>query len=248
VGVDETKDVFLSNFHAMGKLIFAKRVEGGGGREGGTSDGRPPLSFVPEVVVGQCDMGIDSLSAFVQTHCVRHFGDLGELSRALAHFSDADLFIGRIYDVNHARDRGDALYPEAYAESIVGRAVADANVHPHRPGGREGSAFTSPRFFECLRSSRDGLRRLGHLCNDHAQALAQKGMVPARLGAVTMVTEMVPAAKRMGAALGESAAGASEFLRLFNRRCAWGHVGPTPAEGAAEGGGARVEEGDEIVD
>jgi len=46
-------------------------------------------------------MEVDGLAVFLQYHCVPLFTDIDELSNALHHFSDADLFISRLYSTTH---------------------------------------------------------------------------------------------------------------------------------------------------
>lgn len=84
------KDTYYSSFHAIGKLLYAKRKSqnltpqsrvsryaelkvhfprftGDSSAPGpGSGDGRPPLAFVPETVMERCDMEVDAISTFVQ--------------------------------------------------------------------------------------------------------------------------------------------------------------------------------------
>lgn len=85
------RDTFLSSFHALGKLLYAKRLSsavgtvsavengrgGGGGGEGGAggAEGRGALAFVPEEVLSQGGMEVDSAVAFLQYHCVDFYTD-----------------------------------------------------------------------------------------------------------------------------------------------------------------------------
>lgn len=74
------RDTFLTQFHALGKLLYAKRgPPGGGGGGGGRGDGegRGPLTFVPEEVLSQGGMELDWALAFLQYHCVDFFTDEG---------------------------------------------------------------------------------------------------------------------------------------------------------------------------
>lgn len=136
-----------------------------------------------------------------------HFGELDDLSDALAFLSDTEVFISRVYSTQFVstlprtlhlipllqraagftlliitrcvsrsqhRDLSDPVYPESYAQSIVGRSIAHTNRHPIRPSGRH-QLMTSPPLFECMRKRRSGLERLGHLCNDYVLDLTALG-------------------------------------------------------------------------
>ncbi|CAN0550945.1 unnamed protein product, partial [Ectocarpus sp. 12 AP-2014] len=103
------RDTFLTQFHALGKLLYAKRappdsdgaggwpMAGGGGGDGG-GEGRGPLAFVPEEVLSQGGMELDWALAFLQYHCVDFYTDESELSQGLGYFSDADVFASRMFD------------------------------------------------------------------------------------------------------------------------------------------------------
>lgn len=59
--------------------------------------GRGRLTFVPEEVLSRCEMEIDSLSMFIQNHCIEHYGSVYDLAEALSFFSDSDLLMARVY-------------------------------------------------------------------------------------------------------------------------------------------------------
>ena len=67
----------------------------------GDGHGRPPLSFDPEKALSRCDMEVDGLAVFLQYHSVPFFSSIEELANGLEHFSDADLFISRLYSTTH---------------------------------------------------------------------------------------------------------------------------------------------------
>lgn len=67
------RDTFLTQFHALGKLLYAKR--GPPGEGAGDEEGRGPLTFVPEEVLSQGGMELDWALAFLQYHCVDFFTD-----------------------------------------------------------------------------------------------------------------------------------------------------------------------------
>lgn len=76
-----TRDTFLTQFHALGKLLHAKRlpvdVDAGGGKRGvfGYPEERGQLGFVPEEVLSQGGMDLDWALSFLQCHCVDFFTD-----------------------------------------------------------------------------------------------------------------------------------------------------------------------------
>ncbi|CAM9762386.1 unnamed protein product, partial [Hapterophycus canaliculatus] len=148
------RDTFLTHFHALGKLLYAKRlpspdtagtvaasgragrsaaaVAESGGAGGEESPRRGQLGFVPEEVLSQGGMELDWALAFLQYHCVDFFTEESELSQGLGYFSDADLFASRMFDSSRGYDGGgeQAVFPRRYAESIASRATAATNKHP----------------------------------------------------------------------------------------------------------------------
>lgn len=76
-----TRDTFLSQFHALGKLLHAKRlpvdIDRGEGKRGvlGNPEERGQLGFVPEEVLSQGGMDVDWALSFLQYHCVDFFTD-----------------------------------------------------------------------------------------------------------------------------------------------------------------------------
>ena len=56
----------MSTFHALGKLLYAKRKE---------QDGRSVLDFDPEAILERSDLGTASSLRFLEHHCVDFFTD-----------------------------------------------------------------------------------------------------------------------------------------------------------------------------
>ncbi|CBJ49197.1 conserved unknown protein [Ectocarpus siliculosus] len=170
------RDTFLTQFHALGKLLYAKRVPpdsdgaggwptaGGGGGDGG-GEGRGPLAFVPEDVLSQGGMELDWALAFLQYHCVDFYTDESELSQGLGYFSDADMFASRMFDSSRGYDGGgeQAVFPQRYAESIASRATAVSNRHPAKSRMR---AFGAPKSFEMRRSRKEASGALRRFVGD----------------------------------------------------------------------------------
>lgn len=74
------RDVKLSTFHALGKLLYAKRTE---------KDGRSVLAFDPEEIMERSDLGIGGSLRFLEYHSTEFFSDITDLSNAYSLFSDA---------------------------------------------------------------------------------------------------------------------------------------------------------------
>mmetsp|Transcript_59846 Transcript_59846/g.177360 ORF Transcript_59846/g.177360 Transcript_59846/m.177360 type:complete len:788 (-) Transcript_59846:40-2403(-) len=158
------RDKRLSTFHALGKLLYAKRKKTHGNSAGGactnaasSSESMPPLDFVPEDVMNESDMEQGGALSFLLYHSPDFFTDEIELSQAFDSFSDAAMLLGR----NADRDRSDSVFPEQYVSSLAGRAVADANRHPAPNKFRQ---FGAPKVFEVLRKRRANGAKMLQLC------------------------------------------------------------------------------------
>ncbi len=104
------RDVRLSTFHALGKLMYAKRVSSRTDSiimptESISSfhncawnkDRRPPLEFQPERVLEDSTIGLNGAIHFIGYHSPEFFTDITELSTAFSRFSDAALFLDKSY-------------------------------------------------------------------------------------------------------------------------------------------------------
>ncbi|CAN0306522.1 unnamed protein product [Pylaiella littoralis] len=157
------RDTFLTQFHALGKLLYAKRGPPGGGA--GDEEGRGPLTFVPEEVLSQGGMELDWALEFLQYHCVDFFTDESDLSQGLGFFSDADVFASRMFDSSRGYDGGgeQGVFPQRYAESIASRATAVSNKQPAKSRMR---AFGAPKSFEMRRSQKEAAGALRRFVMD----------------------------------------------------------------------------------
>jgi hypothetical protein len=90
---DGLRDSRLSPFHALGKLLYAKRVVSSKGQNAHL---RPPLEFNPEEVVEQSGMPLFSSLYFLQGHAPDFFTDVNDLSFAFDKYSDASLFLNTV--------------------------------------------------------------------------------------------------------------------------------------------------------
>lgn len=160
------RDVKLSSFHALGKLLYAKRTPKADDfsddfpsspltskRLEKWTDGRGQLEFIPEDVLGKTDMNTGSAISFLSYHSPDYFTDITELSRAFDHISDAGSFLDRF-------GPAEGPYPMDYASSLGGRAVADANKHPAPNQFRHLSA---PKVFEVMKKCRDNEVKMDQL-------------------------------------------------------------------------------------
>ena len=170
---DRDRDTKLSTFHALGKLLYAKRKKLGS--EGDSTvtaratwnsilpshlyDSRPSLEFVPEDVMNKSDIERSGAVSFLSYHSPEFFTDEMELSTAFDHFSDAALFLDRTYSAN--RDRSDSIFPLEYVSSIAGRAVANANKNPAPNRFRQLSA---PKIFEVTKKKKGNEVSMLQLC------------------------------------------------------------------------------------
>ena len=158
-GKESTKrDTKLSMFHALGKLIHAKRKPICQDTLDETKmwdDGRGPLEFDPEDVLSRSGMGVGSAISFLSYHCPDYFTDITEMSRAFDRFSEADLFVSRMY-----QGGGDGAFPLDYASSIGSRTIADTNKTPAPPAFRQLSA---PKVFSVMTKSSENEVKMDQL-------------------------------------------------------------------------------------
>ncbi len=152
------KDTKLSTFHALGKLLYAKRVDKQHPPQKGeldyheplwNRDRRPPLEFNPEQVLEEGDIGISGAISFVQFHSPDFFSDIMELSNAFDKLSDGAFLMSRHWDL---RD---------YSVSLCSRAVGDSNKHPAPTTFRH---LTAPKIFETMRKSKDNSNKIEQVC------------------------------------------------------------------------------------
>jgi cell cycle checkpoint protein len=147
------RDRRLSPFHALGKLLYAKRVTGA--HKDPLSwwkwkDDRPPIDFNPENVLEHSGIEQFGTLSFLEHHSPDFFSDISELSDTLATFSDSALLM----------DCSSISGSQNAAASLAGRAVAAFNRHPRANKFRQLSA---PKIFEVNRNRRENEVHLRHL-------------------------------------------------------------------------------------
>jgi len=170
---DRARDTKLSTFHALGKLLYAKRKKLGSEGDSAVTaratwnsilpshlyDNRPSLEFVPEDVMNKSDIERSGAVSFLSYHSPEYFTDETELSTAFDHFSDAALFLDRTYSAS--RDRSDSIFPLEYVSSIAGRAVANANKNPAPNRFRQ---LNAPKIFEVTKKKKGNEVSMLQLC------------------------------------------------------------------------------------
>lgn len=158
------RDTKLSSFHALGKLLYAKRIpkhedfppSPSSVKSSGVSkweDDRGQLAFIPENVLDQTDMNTGSAISFLAYHSPDFFTDIFDLSRAFEHISDAGTFLDRF-------GPGEGPFPMDYASSLGGRAIADAN---RNPAPNQFRRLSAPKVFEVMKKGRENSAKMGQL-------------------------------------------------------------------------------------
>ena len=85
LSVRNDRDVKLNTFHALGKLLYAKRHLDG------------TLQFDPDNIMQGSDLEVSGSLRFIESHCIEFFTDICDLSNAYESFSDASMLLGTYY-------------------------------------------------------------------------------------------------------------------------------------------------------
>eukprot|EP00934_Nitzschia_sp_Nitz4_P003063 Nitzschia sp. Nitz4//scaffold347_size17400//2178//4151//NITZ4_008833-RA/size17400-augustus-gene-0.33-mRNA-1//1//CDS//3329548660//3053//frame0 len=137
------RDVHLSTFHSLGKVLYGKKEV--------LSDGHSELKFDPEGILLASDLGVHRSLRFVAYHSPDFFTEIEELGDTYELFSDASMLLERDgYSFRSKHSTGGNKLQEC-AASLAGRAVAFQNQHP---APRSFRPLTSPRIFELLNERR----------------------------------------------------------------------------------------------
>jgi len=120
----------LSIFHAIGKILYAKRMEDSS--KANKRKGTNSLSYDPDDVLLKSGLDASTAEAFLQFHCVDFFSEIDELERALSAFSEADLYISAKFSTGLINlDRGnDDSFLDDYANYFSSRAVSTYKKTP----------------------------------------------------------------------------------------------------------------------
>jgi len=107
------RDNKLSAFHALGKLLYAKRVPLYSSNDGKETpkvsikynDKKilsvpPSLQFIPEEVVQASEMDLTGIVSFLTYHSPSFYTDIEELSDAFELFSDASILLDRKFNLS----------------------------------------------------------------------------------------------------------------------------------------------------
>jgi cell cycle checkpoint protein len=161
------RDTKFSTFHALGKLLYAKRIQEHEmdpslGKEvsfhecAWNTDRRPPLQFVPEQILDHSDITIDGALSFLQNHSSDFFSDISDLSTALDLFSDASYLLSTC-----SVEQRDSNYPNSYATSLCSRSVAYSNKNPAPLRFRQ---LNAPPIYDVFRKRRENQTKYEQVC------------------------------------------------------------------------------------
>lgn len=156
----EGRDHRMSAFHALGKLLYAKRDES----KQESEDERAPLNFDPEKVVEHSGMNVSRVLEFVAQNGMDFFTDIEEVSDAWQSLSDAALWM----DQGFQNGSDTSSFPTIHATSLAGRTIANYNKHPTATKFRQLGAPPSwkrqaGRNFELLEHQVERHAALGHV-------------------------------------------------------------------------------------
>lgn len=186
------KREFLMPFHAVGKLLYAKRTEESSTR-GAASLEKAPLAFDPEHVVERSGFDASRCLSIVHHNCPDFFTRIDELSATVSHFCDADLLA-----TTGARQptRCDGAFPAKYVSSVAARAVANENDAPAKRTFRK---ITGPRGYGIWAAARSN-RRIGRrllMSSTSLGASTHEGVQPGGTAHAAGFLDTLPALKRL---------------------------------------------------
>jgi len=164
--IDMKNDIKLSLFHALGKLLYAKRLETAPPNPFPISrwnETRNPLDFEPETVLESIDD--ETALNFVNYHSASFFNDISELSEAMDMLSCASMLVhGRL------RPGRTGLSHTNASQSLIGRAVAFSNTNMAKRRFRQ---FSSPLCFQLWSHRAANQRVLRSWREDKRRAMVQ---------------------------------------------------------------------------
>jgi cell cycle checkpoint protein len=158
--LEVTRDTQWTAFHALGKILYAKRDPVDDQSYHKTPGERPPLQFDPEAVLEHCDMDLGNVLTYLEFHSPDFFTDIEELSTAFDLYSDASHLLEQTTNYNFQRKSFNnsnntvrsPIFPEGYVASLAGRSVAYANHHPAPSRFRQ---LQAPKILEIRRKRTD---------------------------------------------------------------------------------------------
>lgn len=157
-GADGLKSVSLGLFHALGRLLYCKRIPPDADSGSGlgppakrkkltrsASSGplpeqlphellvpkaqRPPLYYVPEEVMEKSNTDPQIFLAWIFTNAPRFYGDLDDLANFATAFAECDAWAGG----SRPSHEVESLALNDFAASVQIRSLLDANLHPIQP-------------------------------------------------------------------------------------------------------------------
>ncbi|CAB9497802.1 cycle checkpoint protein RAD17 [Seminavis robusta] len=162
------RDTQWTAFHALGKILYAKRQEPSNNDSISTNPRqRPPLQFDPEGVLEHCDLDLGNALTYLGFHSVDFFTDIEEISTAMDLYSDASYLLEQTTNYNYQRRNLNnnntvscPIFPEGYVTSLASRSVGYANHHPAPSRFRQ---LDAPKIFEIRRKRTDNEYQLHRL-------------------------------------------------------------------------------------
>lgn len=118
---NDRRDTVYSTFHALGKLLYAKRKDKHP-QQINQHHALPPLDFDPELVLENTQIRPQNALSFLSYHSPDFFQDISNLSEAMSLFSDT-AFLDHSFKSMNSRE-------EQVIISIMSRTVASTNRKP----------------------------------------------------------------------------------------------------------------------
>jgi DNA polymerase III delta prime subunit len=159
-----SRDVSLSLFHSLGKIMYNKRLKTGDIDDAGNEVRelldhgvvpkssplfRMPLKASPETIHAS-NVGHDSsgglLMHYMHENYIKFFGELEDVSQAIGYLSFADSSFSGYYR--------DAATISEYADLVAMRGILFANAHPRERGF---TSLVKPQSLQAFRTLRDNL-------------------------------------------------------------------------------------------
>jgi len=107
-------DTRLSNLHVIAKVLQGIKPNtslsgsSSNSKKSANSTGAPAV-WAPEGLLEQCDLGPDAAASFLQHNCVEYYGDIDDLAKGLAGYSDQDQFVARMYSTSNVSNISSSL-------------------------------------------------------------------------------------------------------------------------------------------
>ncbi|KAJ2716953.1 RFC checkpoint protein Rad17 [Coemansia spiralis] len=218
VGLGEARRSALDMFHALGKVMYAKRLPAQG------SGKRGQLESDPDEVLDRLPTDLGTFGLFVHENYVDFCTSMGEASAAAESMSDADTV------ASSGRGAAGAGAAEIYAAMLEVRGYMNARDNPLLADGAELAAtrppseghhramvpFRKPAFFENYRQRMANCQLLRDEAGAGALLLARPGLADSGL-----VPDVLPYWARIAAARGtlQGAGAPMQLARLATLGC-----------------------------